>query len=149
MRITRSGLSSVWVRCPQAALAIAKKTKIKIGWTIAKVELLKSRPLQCFKCWKLGHVKYVCKSDKDFSKWCYKCGQSRHVANGCKNKPTCPVCASLGREDGHRVGSIKCERAKGPLKNKINIQNQSEDKISERRTEEDSEQMEIQENNDD
>lgn len=48
---------------------IANKKKIKIGWTIVGVTLLKARPLQCFRCWHYGHVKDRCRSQIDRSKF--------------------------------------------------------------------------------
>lgn len=49
---------------------------MKIGWTVVKVELLKARPLQCFKCWEVGHLKSQCSSRIDRSGLCYRCGQA-------------------------------------------------------------------------
>lgn len=58
IRRTRSGLGIAWVKSPvQSAVKIAKEKKMKIGWTIVKVELMKARPLQCYKCWMAGHTK--------------------------------------------------------------------------------------------
>ncbi|XP_070529947.1 uncharacterized protein [Cardiocondyla obscurior] len=46
-----NGLFTVWCRCPLvAAKKLALIGKIKIGWTLARIELLPSRPLQCYKC---------------------------------------------------------------------------------------------------
>lgn len=66
---TRSGLGIAWVKSPvQAAIKIAKEKKLKIDWTVVKVELLRARPLQCFKCWMAGHTKEKCRSSVDYSK---------------------------------------------------------------------------------
>lgn len=56
-------LYTVWVRCPlAAAIHISPESKFKIGWTVARVELLKARPTQCYKCWQIGHSKSAFKS---------------------------------------------------------------------------------------
>lgn len=97
---TRRGLGIVWVLCPlKAAITIAKKKKIKIGWTIVGITLLKARPLQCFRCWQHGHVKEQCRSKIDRSKLCFQCGKEGHGVNTCNNPIRCAVCIDLGRED--------------------------------------------------
>lgn len=51
IRAMRNGLGTIWAQCPlRAALQISTQGKVKIGWTVARVELLKARPLQCHKC---------------------------------------------------------------------------------------------------
>lgn len=43
---TKSGTGVIWVQCPKsAAINIAGKKRIQIGWTFVKVEALKARPL--------------------------------------------------------------------------------------------------------
>lgn len=39
------------------------------------VELLKARPLQCFKRWGYGHTKNKCTAEIDRSGICYRCGR--------------------------------------------------------------------------
>lgn len=61
IRTTRSGLNIAWLKCPiQVAIDISKIGKVKVGWTVVKAELLKSRPMQCFRCWKIRHVRDKC-----------------------------------------------------------------------------------------
>jgi len=68
-------LFSVWAHCPLgAANKITSLKKIRIGWTLARVDLLESRPVQCFKCWRFGHLRNWCTSKTDFSKLCFRCG---------------------------------------------------------------------------
>jgi len=110
---TRRGMGTVWVKCPlKAAITIAKKKKIKVGWTVVGVTLLKARPLQCFRCWHYGHVKNNCRSQIDRSKCCFRCGKEGHNVATCKNVIKCVVCESLNRESAHRVGSIRWEGIK-------------------------------------
>lgn len=110
----------VWVRCPlKTAIVIAKKKKIKVGWTVVGVTLLKARPLQCFRCWHYGHVKYACRSQIDRSMSCFQCGKEGHGVANCKNAIRCAICESLGRESAHRVGSSKCEGIK--MRSPLNV----------------------------
>lgn len=49
IRPMRNGLYMTWVQCPLVvAVKLADRGKIKLGWSIARIELLK--PKQCFKC---------------------------------------------------------------------------------------------------
>jgi len=57
-RPMRNGLNMVWLQCPlSAAIKLSKKSRINIGWSVARVEMMRSRPVQCFKCWHFGHVR--------------------------------------------------------------------------------------------
>lgn len=108
----RSGNGIVWIKCPKiAAVMLAEKKKIQIGWSSVSVELLKSRPIQCHKCWGLGHVRSKCKSNKDYTGR-FRCGESGHTANACKNKVKCKICAEKRLPDNHRMGSETCKTAK-------------------------------------
>lgn len=107
---TRRGMGVVWVQCPlKVAITIANKKKIKIGWSIVGVTLLRARPLQCYRCWHYGHVKDRCRSQVDRSKCCFQCGNEGHNAAMCNNAAKCAICTDLGRTNTHRVGSDKCE----------------------------------------
>ncbi|XP_025271030.1 golgin subfamily A member 6-like protein 22 [Camponotus floridanus] len=129
IRPTRTGLNNVWLRCPlKTAIAIANKGKIPIGWTIAKVELLQARPLQCYRCWRIGHTVRSCKVNVDYSDCCFRCGRKGHNARACQNPVRCVLCAKLKRESNHRVGSPQCEGVK--------IAVEQEDTTPVRRTEE-------------
>lgn len=84
IRPIRSGLNTVWLRCPlKSAITIANKGKIPIGWSMIKVELLKARPTQCFRCWKVGHSIRGCKS-VDYSDCCFRCGHRGYKAKLCQ-----------------------------------------------------------------
>ncbi|XP_032688973.1 uncharacterized protein LOC116852579 [Odontomachus brunneus] len=106
LRKMSNGLSMIWVQCPLAAATlVAKGEKIRIGWTIARVELLRARPLQCFRCWEYGHVMNACKSTTDRSAACYRCGMDGHCAKQCTTAPKCMVCTERGGDGKHRMGS--------------------------------------------
>lgn len=122
IRIMRNGLGFIWAQCPlNAAVKVAKNGKIKLGWSIVRVELLKARPKQCFKCWQFGHLRQACTSSKDYSKLCYKCGSEGHWAPKCENDPKCVICSEANREANHRIGSLACKA----------IQNKKEEKSME------------------
>lgn len=109
-RQTRSGLRIAWVKCPvEAAITISKKGKVKLGWTIVRAELLQAQPLQCFRCWRTGHVQEKCKSEISYKEHCFQCGKTGHLAKTCGNKPNCIICASLKLDCNHRVSSVKCK----------------------------------------
>lgn len=71
---------------------------------MAKVQILETRPLQCFRCLGGGHVKATC-TGVDRSARCGDSGQD------CSAKPCCPVCTDLGRPAGHRAGDKACPSA--------------------------------------
>ncbi|EFN60343.1 hypothetical protein EAG_10078, partial [Camponotus floridanus] len=83
---TRNGAGIVWVQCPKtAAILLTEKKRIPIGWSTVRVESLKKRPLQCHRCWQIGHVRVNCKSSKDHSGSCFRCGKTGHSVSTCKN----------------------------------------------------------------
>lgn len=109
----RSGDGIVWVKCPKtAALTLVEKKKIQIGWSRVSIELLPNRPIQCNKCWSLGHVQSKCKSNKDYTGRCFRCGEPGHTTKACKNKVKCIICAERRLPDNHRMGSDICRAAK-------------------------------------
>ncbi|XP_032689018.1 uncharacterized protein LOC116852607 [Odontomachus brunneus] len=113
IRESYNGLGTIWAQGSLSAVArVSAMGKIKIGWTIARVEPLKPRPLQCFKCWKLEHVKNNCKSTEDRSKLCYRCGQAGHNARSSSAKPSCAVCTKNGKEGNHQLGTAQCRASK-------------------------------------
>jgi len=106
------GLGSLWTRCPiEVALKIMERHKLKkinIGWCTVEIELLKNRPMQCYKCLALGHPIQRCPSVTDRMDKCINCGESGHLLRSCKNRPKCPVCQERGLNSAHRVGSDLC-----------------------------------------
>lgn len=104
-----NGLGSVWLQCPlSAAIKVSEKEKIKIGWTVARAELLKARPVQCFRCWKFGHVRFACRESVDRTGRCFRCGETGHKANECVALPRCVICAESNHPSDHRLGSMQC-----------------------------------------
>lgn len=63
LRKMNNEMLAIWAQCPlAAAIKVTKPGKIRIGWSVVKVELLKARPMQCYKCWETGHLKSQCGS---------------------------------------------------------------------------------------
>ncbi|KMQ84329.1 gag polyprotein [Lasius niger] len=111
----RNGLGTVWARCPlAAATTIAARKKVNIGWTVVRVELLQARPIQCFKCWGFGHVRFACTSSVDRSRSCFNCGKEGHSLRDCQLPSYCVVCAAEGKGSNHRLGSTLCEANRKP-----------------------------------
>lgn len=109
IRRMNNGLGTVWVQCPLAtAIRITNLGKIRIGWTTVKAELLKARPVQCFKCWEFGHISYACKNQVDRRGSCFNCGKVGHNAQACVESPCCMVCKDKGRDTDHRIGGTLC-----------------------------------------
>lgn len=123
-RAMRNGLNMVWAKCSLvAASKIAAKKKVNIGWTCARVELLKARPIQCFRCWGFGHVRFSCSAKVDRSRCCFNCDNEGHSLKDCQRPSRCVVCAAEGRKDSHRTGSAPCEanRQVRPIRTKYGI----------------------------
>lgn len=113
---TRSGAGVVWIQCPKsAAITVAEKKKMGIGWTMVRVELLQTRPIQCHRCWRYGHVKEQCKSQRSYLGCCFKCGAHGHTVQQCRNKTKCAVCAEIDMDYGHRMGSSNCKGVTMPI----------------------------------
>lgn len=111
IRIFR-GMGSIWIKCPIAAAAKImekdKSDKLTIGWCAVRVELLRNRPMQCFKCFALGHPIQRCPSKIERHNRCLNCGNLNHTANACKNKAKCIVCEERGIRSDHRIGGPNC-----------------------------------------
>lgn len=108
IRPMQNGLFTVWVSCPLgAAVKAAKSGKIRIGWTVAKVEMLKARSTLCYRCWSQGHLQVHCNSKIDRTDTCYRYGTKGHRASECQGTICCILCKEMGREHDHRVGSAR------------------------------------------
>lgn len=72
IRMMTNGLGAAWAQLPiAAALKVAEIARARIGWTIARIELLGVRPLQCYKCWAYGHVQGACRNPVDRRGACF------------------------------------------------------------------------------
>ncbi|KMQ90375.1 gag-pol polyprotein [Lasius niger] len=110
IRMMSNQLYMVWAQCPlEAAIKASKEGKIKISWTIAKIELLKNRQSQCYKRWGLGHLRDKCTSVIDRSRTCFRCGVEGHPAVTCTNPVCCILCKEQNKNPQHRVGSAMCK----------------------------------------
>lgn len=110
IRIARRGIGTVWVRCPLAAASrLAGIGRIRIGWFSARIELLPSRRLHCFKCLRPGHARGQCTAKEDFTNCCYNCSEVGHKMEECSNKPYCVLCNKAGMRADHRPGSRVCK----------------------------------------
>lgn len=109
VRPMRNGMGTIWAQGPLTAmLQSAALEKIKVGWTVARIELLRARPMQCFRCRGYGHVRSGCQAENDRSNMCYRCGSSGHTARNCNKKPACAICLEKGLNDNHRMGLTVC-----------------------------------------
>ncbi|XP_059054034.1 uncharacterized protein LOC131848221 [Achroia grisella] len=109
IRLNPSGLGTCWVRAPiMVVKKITTAARIKVGWVSAPVELLKQRPLRCFKCLQTGHVRLRCPHEGDRSGLCFKCSKPGHKAAGCTAAPSCAICREAGKPADHWMGSKNC-----------------------------------------
>jgi hypothetical protein len=83
--------------------------KVALGWSKAKAIAIPTRPLQCYKCLELGHVRAACVFAVDRGHLCSRCGGSEHCARrDPAATPKCPLCESLEAPAGHRMGGAEC-----------------------------------------
>ncbi|KYN06984.1 hypothetical protein ALC62_02060 [Cyphomyrmex costatus] len=87
--------------------------RIRVGWVSARVQFLPVRPLQCFKCMELGHVRVSCTSAVVRSGACYTSGATGHFASSCVEPLRCPACAESGLFAAHRIDSMPSCKAAG------------------------------------
>ncbi|KYN06983.1 hypothetical protein ALC62_02059 [Cyphomyrmex costatus] len=106
---SRRGMGSIWVKCPvDVGRALAKAGRIKLGWTMARIEVLESPLLRCFRCLARGHVQQTCPSATDRSLCCFNCGEPDNRRERCEKRPRCPLCVVRGLPHSHRPGSMEC-----------------------------------------
>jgi len=116
-----NGLGLTWIRCPLvSAIKLVKKSRLNIGWSVARIEMMRSRPVQCYKCWHFGHVRNQCNSDMDRTNYCFKCGNPNHSSYTCLSDAYCVICADLGHDVAHRIGSSACASMARAANSKFN-----------------------------
>ncbi|KMQ95337.1 proline-rich p65 protein [Lasius niger] len=114
INMMRDGMGVIWVRCPSAiAYVLASVGRLNLGWTSVRVDLLKKKPIQCFRCWHYGHVRSACRSTVDRSGLCFRCSSDGHRSGSCTASLCCALCASSGRPTSHRLLSADCPFANG------------------------------------
>ena len=106
IRVTPGGRRSCWASGPDSAIRrVANAGGVRVGLVSARVVLLDTRPLQCYRCLETGHLGHRCTNVADRSGRCFRCGGPDHKVAGCTaNRPRCPLCADLGRPADHRMG---------------------------------------------
>ncbi|XP_014485933.1 PREDICTED: uncharacterized protein LOC106750243 [Dinoponera quadriceps] len=70
IRRATGSLGMIWAPMT-AAIKAARTARIRVGWDIVGVALLKARPLQCIGCLGFGHVKSACPSPEMEQARCY------------------------------------------------------------------------------
>ena len=97
------------MQCPTtAAKIIVDKGRITIGWVAARVEVLRARPMTCYRC-KRRHTARNCTSEHDRSNQCYNCGGEGHQAKTCSAPSSCPVCSAAGKPANHCFEGKACD----------------------------------------
>lgn len=79
-----------------------------MSWGRATAELLRPRPLVCYRCLEQGYVRQRCTSGVDRGNRCFRCSSTDHRVDQCAAEPKCPLCSDLGRADGHVLGGKEC-----------------------------------------
>lgn len=103
---SNTSLRTMWIQGPIGAMnRIIERQRITLGWSVIRVVPLRARPVQCFKCWHLGHARGTCKATVDRSQDCFGCGESGHALRECTNPPKCAVCKEEGKDADHRMGN--------------------------------------------
>jgi hypothetical protein len=110
INVMRGGMGTAWDKCSVAgARRLAAMGKLAVGWSYASVTAVPKRPLQCFRCLEIGHVRATCPSAVDRSSLCHRCGKEGHMARACTAaRPNCPLCEALGAPAEHRMGGRAC-----------------------------------------
>lgn len=104
------GMGTMFMSLPVAAARIlAEDGRLRVGWSVARVHAIETKPLRCFKCMGVGHTRPLCPSTADRRTLCFKCGEAGHMAANCvARKLRCDVCTEAGRPADHVMGGANC-----------------------------------------
>lgn len=105
------GMGALHMSLPAvAAKTLVEEGRLKVGWSVTRIQALEARPLRCFKCMGVGHTQPLCPSTTDRRANCYKCGEIGHKAAVCVVlKPRCAICSEAGKPADHIMGSVVCK----------------------------------------
>ncbi|XP_048001833.1 uncharacterized protein LOC125238543 [Leguminivora glycinivorella] len=110
---SQNGSGTLWLSCPVAAAKkVVEAGRLKVGWISARVVLLDTKPLRCYRCLETGHVGAKCEKGIDRSNICYRCGESGHKSRECSAQPSCAVCKAAGKPADHPIGGKGCQNNK-------------------------------------
>jgi len=80
IRRLNSGHRVSWVCCPvNAARFLEEGRFLEVGWSLASMDMVQVKRLQCFRCWRFGHVRGSCKATIDRVGHCFRCGEAGHM----------------------------------------------------------------------
>lgn len=106
---SRNGLYTTTIRCELGiAIKLSKLRKVRLGWSIVSLELLKYRPQHCYRCLETGHISVNCKNTVDRKGLCFRYSSHGHIAFMCNAEYYCIVCADKKLPCDHSIGSIRC-----------------------------------------
>lgn len=107
IRFSQKGNGSAVVQCP-AKVANVSIGRVRLGWSVVKVDLMPAKINRCYRCWEPGHFLSNCKSDFDRSGSCFNCGESGHTAKECVVRASCLVCKHRNKPHEHQCGRPGC-----------------------------------------
>lgn len=112
---TKAGMQVATVKIPRAILQ--EVSRVRIGWTVARMRERAPAPTRCFRCHGFGHTRFAC-TGPDLSAACRRCGGSGHQENTCEAEgDRCVACERHGlHAPAHRTGSSSCPAWREALK---------------------------------
>ncbi|XP_070529911.1 uncharacterized protein [Cardiocondyla obscurior] len=112
IREMKNRMHMCWIKEPLIYIdRLANLQKLRLGWSVARIDQSRANKIQCYKCWRFGHVATTCRSNEDRSKNCFRCGQTGHAMKNCNQKTNCVLCQEAGYDSMHRIGAYFCSMA--------------------------------------